>query len=132
MATLHRASNTDDEGQLRVLITALQSLDVPVVLVAHPRLLAAAKHFGLVLERGSVRVTAPLGYMAMMSLVARARGLVTDSGGLQKESFLQGVPCTTVSTETEWLETLSGGNERARPKGETPSGTCHPARDSSF
>ena len=116
VATIHRASNTDDEDQLRVLISALQSLDVPVLLVAHPRLLAAAKHFGLVLERGNVRVMEPLGYMAMMSLVAGARGLVTDSGGLQKESFLLGVPCTTVRTETEWPETLIGGMNVLDPK----------------
>ena len=118
VATIHRVSNTDDEQQLRLLVSALASFDLPVALVAHPRLRAAAKRFGLVLEQGSVQVVEPLGYLAMTGLVAGSRGLITDSGGLQKEAFLLGVPCTTLRTETEWPETLSGGMNVLDPRGE--------------
>ena len=51
----------------------------------------------------------PLGYPAMVAAVARARAVVTDSGGLQKEAFLLRTPCTTVRTETEWTETVDLG-----------------------
>ena len=109
VATVHRASNTDDEAQVRLLVGALASLEVPVVLVAHPRLVSAARRFGIALNEGSIRVTEPLGYVAMLSLISGSQGLITDSGGLQKEAFLLGVACTTLRTESEWPETLEGG-----------------------
>jgi UDP-N-acetylglucosamine 2-epimerase (non-hydrolysing) len=109
VATIHRASNTDDEAQVRLLVGALASLEVPVVLVAHPRLLSAARRFGIELHGGAIRVTEPLGYVAMLSLISGSQGLITDSGGLQKEAFLLGVACTTLRTESEWPETLEGG-----------------------
>jgi UDP-N-acetylglucosamine 2-epimerase (non-hydrolysing) len=109
VATIHRAENTDDPERLRAVVSALQSLPVPVVLLAHPRLAARAAEFGIVLESGAVRATAPYPYPQMVAAVLHSRGVVTDSGGLQKEAFLLGVPCTTLRTETEWVETLADG-----------------------
>ena len=65
--------------------------------------------FGLELSRGSLHPTAPFPYPQMVAAVTHSVGVVTDSGGLQKEAFLLGAPCTTLRTETEWTETLEDG-----------------------
>jgi UDP-N-acetylglucosamine 2-epimerase (non-hydrolysing) len=109
VATVHRAENTDDPDRLRAVVTALNALPVPVLLMAHPRLVARASTYGIELEAGAVRRLSPLSYTEMVAVVLRSRGVVTDSGGLQKEAFLLGVPCTTLRTETEWVETLEDG-----------------------
>ncbi|HET7901647.1 MAG TPA: UDP-N-acetylglucosamine 2-epimerase, partial [Candidatus Nanopelagicales bacterium] len=109
VATIHRAENTDDRDRLAAIVGALQRLPAPVVLLAHPRLVARAAEFGIVLEQGSLHAASPLPYPQMVSAVLGSRGVVTDSGGLQKEAYLLGVPCTTLRTETEWVETLVDG-----------------------
>lgn len=108
-ATLHRAENTDDPNRLRGLVDALKSLPIPVVLPVHPRLRNRAEAVGLDLEGGSLIPVGPLSYPDMVLLVTNARSVLTDSGGLQKEAFILGVPCTTLRTETEWVETLADG-----------------------
>lgn len=109
VATLHRAENTDDPERLASLMSALSELPVPVALLAHPRLVARAEEHGVKLARGAVRVGPPLPYAAMVAALLGAVGLVTDSGGLQKEAYLLGRPCTTLRAETEWVETLADG-----------------------
>lgn len=109
MATVHRADNTDDRARLAAILDGLAALPVPVVLAAHPRLVARAESLGLSLRRGSIRVAEPLAYPDMVAAVRGSAGVITDSGGLQKEAYLLGVPCTTIRTETEWVETLAGG-----------------------
>ncbi|HET8590962.1 MAG TPA: UDP-N-acetylglucosamine 2-epimerase (non-hydrolyzing) [Nakamurella sp.] len=109
VATIHRADNTDDPERLRGIVASLAALPVPVVLAAHPRLVARAAAFGIPLTGGALRATEPFGYPDMVAAVSRSAGVVTDSGGLQKEAYLLGVPCTTVRTETEWTETLADG-----------------------
>lgn len=106
LATLHRADNTDDPDRLARVITALQQLPIPVLLTAHPRLRDCAARSGIRLDAGSLRVTEPLSYPEMVGALRHARAVVTDSGGLQKEAYLLGTCCTTVRTETEWVETL--------------------------
>lgn len=108
VATIHRASNTDDEEQLNRILNSLREINKKVYLVAHPRLRAAAKKFDFNLELGKVDLLEPLGYLQMLKLVSNSCGVITDSGGLQKEVFLLGVPCITIRTETEWPETLEG------------------------
>jgi UDP-N-acetylglucosamine 2-epimerase (non-hydrolysing) len=115
LATLHRAENTDDPDRLSALIDALAGLPVPVALPAHPRLVARAQHFGLKLERGSLHPGRPLPYAGMVAAVLGSAGVVTDSGGLQKEAYLLGRPCTTLRPETEWVETLDGDWNRLVP-----------------
>ena len=109
VATIHRADNTDDETRLREISDALRGLNIPVVLLAHPRLIARASTFGVGLTGGALHTTTPLAYPQMVRVVMGSAGVVTDSGGLQKEAFLLGVPCTTIRPETEWVETLDGG-----------------------
>ena len=56
----------------------------------------------------------PLGPLAFAALLTHARAVLTDSGGVQKEAYLAGVPCVTLRDSTEWVETVAGGLERAR------------------
>ena len=109
VATIHRPDNTDDPIRLAALLAVLQTMEQPVLLVAHPRLVARAAAFGLVLEQGSVKVVNPLGYPDMVCTILGSQGVITDSGGLQKEAYLLGRLCTTLRTETEWPETLADG-----------------------
>lgn len=109
VATLHRPDNTDDPSRLQAIIDQLASLSLPVLLLAHPRLVRLASESGMRLERGAIRVVDPLPYPDLVSAVMKSAGVITDSGGLQKEAFLLRVPCTTVRPETEWVETVELG-----------------------
>jgi UDP-N-acetylglucosamine 2-epimerase (non-hydrolysing) len=109
LATIHRPDNTDDPQRLRAILAALAASSRPVVLAVHPRLRAAAERHGLALDIGSIRPRPPLPYLDLVAVLGAARSVVTDSGGLQKEAFFAGSPCSTVRPETEWVETLEGG-----------------------
>lgn len=109
LATIHRADNTDDPARLDEVVAGLALLDKPVVLLAHPRVVAKAASHGIELTQGSLIAHAPLAYPQLIAAALSSAGIVTDSGGLQKEAFLLGVPCTTVRTETEWVETIDLG-----------------------
>jgi UDP-N-acetylglucosamine 2-epimerase (non-hydrolysing) len=109
VATIHRADNTDDPARLAEVASSLAGLDRPVVLLAHPRVAAKAAAHGVSLTQGSLIAHAPLAYPELVAAVVASAGVVTDSGGLQKEAFLLRVPCTTVRSETEWVETVDLG-----------------------
>ena len=109
VATIHRPDNTDDPERLRAIVAALASLDAPVLLLAHPRLRSLAQTAGIELSTGAVRAVEPLAYPQLVAAVQSSRGVVTDSGGLQKEAFLLRVPTTTIRPETEWVETVESG-----------------------
>jgi UDP-N-acetylglucosamine 2-epimerase (non-hydrolysing)/UDP-GlcNAc3NAcA epimerase len=112
LATAHRAGNVDDPSRLRLLTELLLGTGEPVVLPLHPRTRArldAAGLLGGLLNSGSVRVVEPLGYVELTTLLCNARAVLTDSGGLQKEAYLAGVPCLTLRPSTEWVETVEAG-----------------------
>ncbi|MGR2753280.1 non-hydrolyzing UDP-N-acetylglucosamine 2-epimerase [Agromyces arachidis] len=128
VATIHRAENTDDPARLRMIVESLSAMDHPVVLLAHPRVIARAQQHGIDLAAGSLVSHAPLAYPDLINAVLSARGVVTDSGGLQKEAFLLRVPCTTVRTETEWVETVElGWNVLANSADEIRTAVARPA-----
>ncbi len=139
LATIHRADNTDDQGRLEHILDALGSLDRKVVLPVHPRLRARAEADGIRIARGNLVTIDPLAYPDMVNAVLHAAGVITDSGGLQKEAFLLRTVCTTVRTETEWTETIDNGWNILDPRAEhlaetavrpTPSGDPgHPYGD---
>ncbi len=111
LATLHRAQTTDDCQRLTRLLAALESVATnvaPVVLPLHPR---TAKAIGQRLPDWSpgpaLRLTPPVGYLDMLTLIGNALVVLTDSGGVQKEAFFLGRPCVTLRPETEWLETVA-------------------------
>jgi UDP-GlcNAc3NAcA epimerase len=111
LATIHRQENTDDHRRLASLVGALEGLPFPVLLPLHPRtrqhLSAARLH-----PRGAVRLLPPAGYLDTLLLASHARAVLTDSGGLQKESFILQTPCLTLRDTTEWVETLRNGANR--------------------
>lgn len=109
LATIHRPANTDTKEQLEAVLDSLGEVDHPVVILAHPRLVAKAQEHGLTIARGNLKVHAPLAYPDLVASTMHARGVITDSGGLQKEAFLLRTPCTTVRPQTEWVETVEVG-----------------------
>lgn len=109
LATIHRAENTDDPSRLRSVIGALAALPVPVILPIHPRLRDRAKEDSISLSQGSLIPVDPFSYRQMVAAVRSSRSVITDSGGLQKEAVVLGVPVTTLRTETEWVETMVNG-----------------------
>jgi UDP-GlcNAc3NAcA epimerase len=110
LATVHRAESTDDPDTLRSIFAALEKISLelcPVLLPLHPRTrkcLAAAA-----IEVQNVTLIPPVSYLEMLLLESRARFILTDSGGVQKEAYFVRVPCITLRKETEWVETLEGG-----------------------
>lgn len=109
VATCHRPENTDNPQRLRRIVDALARIRVPVLLLAHPRLMRRSKEHGIPLNVGLVELMPPATYLEMIATLMSARCVVTDSGGLQREAFLLGTPCITLRGETEWIETLADG-----------------------
>jgi UDP-GlcNAc3NAcA epimerase len=109
LATAHRAGNVDDPARLRALVALLRELPGPVVLPLHPRTRARLEGERLLGELDGVVLAPPLGYLEFMALLVGARRVLTDSGGVQKEAYLAGVPCITLRATTEWRETVDAG-----------------------
>jgi UDP-N-acetylglucosamine 2-epimerase (non-hydrolysing)/UDP-GlcNAc3NAcA epimerase len=111
LATAHRAGNVDDPQRLARLVALLAAVPGPVVLPLHPRTRARLEAAGLLatLTDAGVRVVDPLGYLDFTSLLVHSRAVLTDSGGVQKEAYLAGVPCVTLRDSTEWTETVDAG-----------------------
>lgn len=115
-ATLHRAELTAEPARLDAVLDALASLPLPVVLAMHPRTRAALESGGHpVVDRGTLRIVDAVGYLESLALTSRARLVLTDSGGVQREAYWLGVPCITLRTETEWTETVERGANRLHP-----------------
>jgi UDP-N-acetylglucosamine 2-epimerase (non-hydrolysing) len=109
LATLHRPSNVDDPDVLRTIVAALQQISksMPVLLPVHPRTAKAIQDFGLSLD--GIRTMAPLGYLEFLNLEAGAAVVLTDSGGVQEETTILGVPCLTLRYNTERPVTITHG-----------------------
>jgi UDP-N-acetylglucosamine 2-epimerase (non-hydrolysing) len=113
VVTLHRPSNVDDVDSARAVVVALDGLAelVPLVLPLHPRGRSTLEAAGL-RDRDRLRVVEPLGYLAFLSLVAGARLVLTDSGGIQEETTILDVPCLTMRPNTERPITITHGTNR--------------------
>ena len=108
LATVHRASNTDDETHLRSIMGAFSALDRPVIFPVHPRTRKFLQQYGI--DAGSnCTLIEPLPYLDMLALLIHAAAVLTDSGGIQKEAYILQVPCITLRTNTEWIETVQDG-----------------------
>ncbi len=108
--TVHRPSNTDSRENMTAILGALGEADRPVVFPVHPRTRKCLSEHGLLAEvPENIRVVEPLGYLDMIRLMAHAEKILTDSGGVQKEAYMLGVPCITLRENTEWVETVEAG-----------------------
>jgi len=108
LLTLHRPYNVDNPVILEKILNEIGDLSKPVLFPVHPRT-------ELVIRKNSLRVpvnikiTKPLGYMDFVQLQSKSKKIITDSGGIQKEAFIQKKPCITLRSETEWTETVESG-----------------------
>ena len=112
LVTAHRAGTVDDPARLALLVELLRGLPLPAVFPLHPRTRARLLDAGLLgalEEAPGLRLAPPLGYLDFVALLLGARALLTDSGGVQKEAYLAGVPCVTLRPVTEWRETVDAG-----------------------
>jgi len=110
LATAHRPANVDDPASLERLVALLEAVEEPVIMPLHPRSLARLEHHHLhARAAAAASLTAPLGYLEFAALLHHARAVLTDSGGVQKEAYLAGVPCVTLRERTEWGETVEAG-----------------------
>lgn len=116
VVTLHRPSNVDRKEEIAGILDALEEIAsrVPVLFPVHPRTRARIEAFGLRLDR--VRPIEPMGYLAMLGLLDGAGTVITDSGGIQKETTVLGVPCLTLRDTTERPVTLTHGTNHLVPQ----------------
>lgn len=105
--TLHRPSNVDDRETLAGIIAALDSIELPLIFPVHPRTENRLKQFGITSK--NIRLTGPLGYLDAINLMAGATMVLTDSGGVQEETTVLGVPCLTIRQNTERPVTITEG-----------------------
>jgi UDP-N-acetylglucosamine 2-epimerase (non-hydrolysing)/UDP-GlcNAc3NAcA epimerase len=109
VVTAHRAGNVDQRDRLEALVELLQRLPRPVVFPVHPRTRDRLEAAGLRERLSGLELVPPLGYLDFLKLTRHARAVLTDSGGVQKEAYLLGVPCVTMRDRTEWTETVEAG-----------------------
>jgi UDP-GlcNAc3NAcA epimerase len=108
--TIHRQANTEPD-RLRSIVAALNNTERRFIFPVHPRTRQVLDDHDLRLS-DHVQAIEPLGYLEMLALVASAETVVTDSGGLQKEAYWLRVPCITLRTSTEWVDTVTAGANR--------------------
>ena len=112
LATIHRQENVDDEGRLRSIFEGLEMVreefDLELIYPIHPRTRKHLKTLGV--EPKGVRISEPLDYLGFLQLESNARLVLTDSGGVQEEACILGVPCVTLRDNTERPETLEVGS----------------------
>ena len=111
VATVHRAENTDDPRRLRAILEALDAVATKraVVLPLHPR---TRKRMGSWRPANALRIVEAIGYLDMIHLLRACAGVITDSGGLQKEAYFFRRRCLVLREETEWVELVDGGFAR--------------------
>lgn len=119
LATIHRAENTDSVEKIREILSAFEQLDAPVIFPVHPRTQGLVKNLYEQYQYNNILFVQPIGYLDMLYFVKQAKKAITDSGGLQKETYILNTPCVTVRDQTEWVETLQGNhNILAKPNSE--------------
>ena len=106
LVTIHRAENTDNKDQLSKILSSLRfiSQNMEVILPLHPRTKKMIKEFSI--STKGITIVNPISYFSIIALLAYAKVVITDSGGLQKEAYYSKTPCLTIRDETEWVETL--------------------------
>jgi UDP-N-acetylglucosamine 2-epimerase (non-hydrolysing)/UDP-GlcNAc3NAcA epimerase len=112
LLSAHRAGNVDTPERLLALVQLIEALPLPTLFAVHPRTLSRLQQCGLhgrLAATKHVTLTEPLRYAEFGALLCQAKAVLTDSGGVQKEAYLAGVPCVTLRANTEWVETVTTG-----------------------
>ena len=123
LATIHRAENTDNAERLKSIFRAFDKIcqEIPIILPLHPRTRKKIDAYDFLFTNNNSQFThntsrfmiiEPVGYLEMVYLLERCGIVMTDSGGLQKESYFFGKPCVTLRDETEWVELVEHGFNR--------------------
>ena len=118
--TMHRAENTNSKHNLNTILQVFEHLSkekrdfkkTTVVFPIHPRTVSSFKENNLydrLTQCTNLKIVEPVGYIDFLRLMGNSMKIVTDSGGIQKESYLVGVPCVTIRNNTEWVETVNEG-----------------------
>ncbi|MBK8372221.1 MAG: UDP-N-acetylglucosamine 2-epimerase (non-hydrolyzing) [Saprospiraceae bacterium] len=107
--TIHRPYNTDEKDRLTYVLDSLNKLDKKAIFAIHPRTRNAMKSYGLLeTDFTNILFIDPQSYFKSLGYLYYSSGLITDSGGMQKEAYWLEKKCITIRKETEWVETLSG------------------------
>ena len=118
LVTIHRDSNTDDPERLSAIFSTIQELSevnsMPMIMPLHPRTMIALRNrvpelYAAISDHPFLRVIPPVSFLEMILLEKRARLIITDSGGVQKESHFFSRPCIVLRKETEWVELVKNG-----------------------
>ena len=113
LLTLHRPENVDNKRRFKTILKALRGLkELQIIFPIHPRTKKMARKFGLyedLRKTPNIHLIDPVGYLDFIVLMENSKIILTDSGGVQKEAFLLGVPCVTLRYNTEWIETVELG-----------------------
>jgi UDP-N-acetylglucosamine 2-epimerase (non-hydrolysing) len=113
VVTLHRPSNVDDKQTFSGILDALLSVvkKLPIIFPVHPRTKAKIEEFGFgkAIKLSNIKLIEPLGYLDFMRLYSGAKLVLTDSGGLQEETTVLGIPCLTLRDNTERPITIELG-----------------------
>ncbi len=117
LLTLHRPSNVDDPVVFERLFDALDTIsrDVPIIFPVHPRtrpVIARTVVADAMVRDGRLRLAEPLGYLEFVGLMEGSRAVLTDSGGIQEETTILGVPCLTMREQTERPVTITDGTNQ--------------------
>ena len=108
LLTLHRPYNVDNIQKLQNIFSALKQTKRFIVLPVHPRTRKMIESTNTIIPE-NISIIEPLGYLDFIFLQKHSEKIITDSGGIQKEAYLHGIPCITIRPETEWIETVKAG-----------------------
>ena len=108
LLTLHRPYNVDNIQKLQNIFSALKQTKRFIVLPVHPRTRKMIESTNTIIPE-NISIIEPLGYLDFIFLQKYSEKIITDSGGIQKEAYLNGIPCITIRPETEWIETVKAG-----------------------
>ncbi|MFW6103136.1 MAG: non-hydrolyzing UDP-N-acetylglucosamine 2-epimerase, partial [Chloroflexota bacterium] len=110
--TIHRQENTDDIGRLNAIIDSIEGIDMPVIWFSHPRTQKRIEEFGLkprLLQMPHLQIEQPAKYLKFMALLSNSAVVITDSGGVQTEAAILGIPCVVARERTEQTECVEAG-----------------------